>query len=79
MPVGVVALQLVVTLNPGNRMDVLPAIGGRLLVRVTLTTCPSVTIRVGPGTCIVPQVDTPWNEAGENVAAVPALQPYPQE
>ncbi len=33
----------------------LPAAAGRLLVRVTVTVCPSVTISVGPGTCMVGQ------------------------
>jgi len=43
-------------LEPGNRIDVLPAAFGRLLVRFTVTVSPSLTINVGPGTCIVGHV-----------------------
>ena len=45
---------VVETSNPGKRMEVLPAPGGRLFVSVTWTVVPSVTTSVGPGTCIVP-------------------------
>jgi len=34
----------------------LPAAFGRLLVRFTVTVSPSLTINVGPGTCIVGHV-----------------------
>ena len=34
----------------------LPAAVGRPFERLTVTTCPSVTINVGPGTCIVGHV-----------------------
>ena len=36
-------------------IEVLPAPVGRLLVKVTVTVAPSVTISVGPGICIVGQ------------------------
>ena len=39
---------------PGNRIEVLPAAAGRLLVKVTENGTFSVTMIVGPGTCIVP-------------------------
>ena len=42
--------------SPEKMMEVLPAGVGRVLVRVTCTVWPSVTTRVGPGTCIVGQV-----------------------
>ena len=65
---------VVVTLNPGNRIDVLPAAFGRLLVSVTVTVLPCVTISVGPGSCIVPQ-PVPVIPAGANVGDEPAAQP----
>ena len=40
------------TVKPGNRIEVFPAAAGRLLVNVTVTGWPSVTISVGPGICI---------------------------
>ena len=46
------ALQLVVTARPGNRIDVLPAGFGKLFVSVTVKVVPSLTISVGPGSCI---------------------------
>src|SRR5205809_4151007 len=48
--------SVVVTLKPGNRIEVLPAALGRPFSRVTVTTAFSWTISVGPGTCIVGQV-----------------------
>src|SRR5580692_4842009 len=68
---------LAVTAKPGKRIDVFPAEAGRLLVRVTVTGCPSVTTNVGPGTCIVGQKPVVI-AAGTNVG-VPATQPYPHE
>jgi hypothetical protein len=55
VPVCVPA-TVVLTSNPGNSMDVVPAATGRLFVSVTLTASPSLTIRVGPGICITPQL-----------------------
>ena len=55
----------------------LPAAVGRLLVRLTVTVCPSVTISVGPGTCMVGQVAL-MMAAGAKPLGAP-LQPYPQE
>jgi hypothetical protein len=49
------AAGVAVMLNPGKRIDVLPAAAGRLLVSVTVTVSPSVTINVGPGICMVLQ------------------------
>jgi len=48
----VVAIDAKKTSKPGNKIEVLPAATGRLLVRLILTVCPCVTINVGPGTCI---------------------------
>jgi len=58
--------------RPGRRdlhalhkmIEVLPAPVGRWLVSVTLTVAPSVTISVGPGSCIVGQRPMDWNTAG---------------
>ena len=55
-------------------MEVLPADAGRLLVSVTVTGWPWVTISVGPGTCIVPQL-APVIAAGAKSASDPAVQP----
>jgi hypothetical protein len=41
-----------VTWKPGKRMEVLPAGAGSWFNRLTVTVWPSVTISVGPGTCI---------------------------
>ena len=41
-----------ITLKPGNRIEVLPAAVGRPFDRLTVTRSPSWTMRVGPGTCI---------------------------
>ncbi len=82
VPVGVAAVQLLVTLKPGNRREVLPAAVGRLLVRWIVTTVFSVTTMVGPGTtaCCCRQVGVKAKAAaGTNVGDVPATQPYPHE
>ena len=52
---------------PGNRIDVLPAAVGRLLVSFTVTWSPSVTISVGPGTCIVLQNGVTDRQANDAV------------
>src|SRR5215469_7686275 len=58
-----------VTVKPGNKIEVLPAAVGRLLVSVMLTEAPSVTIIVGSGTCIVGQF---WlGKVGAKPAGVP--------
>jgi len=49
-------------------MDVLPADVGSPLARVTVTDAPSVTISVGPGTCMVGHVCPAIN--GANPAGV---------
>src|SRR5438046_4408335 len=68
-----------VTVNPGNRIDVAPARVGRLLVKVTVTVWPWVTINVGPGSCIVGQFP-PAMVVGRKVpAAAGVVQPYPHE
>ena len=64
---------VVVTLKPGNRIDVVPAAAGKLLVSVTVTVSPSFTISVGAGTCIAPH--EPAMLTGANVAPVPSVQP----
>jgi len=67
-----------VSWNPGNRIEVLPAAVGRLLVKLIVTACPSVTIIVGPGTCMVLQAGVKANGAlGRNDGVL--AQPYPQE
>jgi len=40
-------------------MEVLPTAAGKLFVSVTVTTSPSVTIRVGPGSWAVGQLAPP--------------------
>ncbi len=57
-----------------------PAAAGKLFASVTVTTCPSVTTRVGPGTCIVGQF-APGNLAagGLKVGVKVVAHPYPQE
>ena len=59
----------------------LPAEAGRLLVRVTVTVCPSVTTSVGPGTCIVVQNGVVLVAGTKLWPAdnTPPVQPYPQE
>jgi hypothetical protein len=72
----VAALQLVVTAKPGNKIDVLPAGFGKLFVSRTVKVVPSVTMSVGPGSCIEGQLATgAANAAGENVGVDPAAQP----
>jgi hypothetical protein len=74
-PTGVAALQLVVTANPGNKIDVLPAGFGKLFVSVTVKVVPSLTISVGPGICTEGQNPRVANAAGEYVAELTVLQP----
>jgi hypothetical protein len=68
-------------LKPGNRIEVLPTAVGKLLVRLTVTVCPSVTTIVGPGTCMVLQVGGKAKVALGTNADVGGLltQPYPHE
>ena len=62
-----------VTLKPGKRIEVLPAAAGRLFVSVTVTVWFSVTMSVGPGTCI--ELQNPLvMAAGAKPAGAP-LQP----
>ena len=61
--------------KPGNRIDVLPAAAGRLLVSVTVTVSPLLTISVGPGICMLlrtSRVDHRWRERSRSA---PPLQP----
>ena len=77
-PAGAAAAQLVETLKPGNKSEVLPAGVGRLLVRFTVTVVPSVTIIVGPGICMVLQYVLAM-PPGRNVGLEPVTHPYPHE
>src|SRR5580704_7230991 len=65
-----------VTWKPGKRIEVFPAAVGSWFTRLTVTVWPSVTISVGPGTCMVLHV---WLgiEGAKPVGAV--VHPYPQE
>ena len=68
LAIGAVAVVLIGLLGAANvymvkpameptlpAVEVLPAAAGRPLFRVIVTVWPCVTIRVGPGTCIVLQ------------------------
>jgi hypothetical protein len=69
-----------VSVKPGNRIEVLPAAVGRLLVRLIVTVAPSATTMVGPGTCMVLQLGAKAQVAlGTNTGAEPVTQPYPHE
>jgi hypothetical protein len=59
--------------RPGKRIDVAPAAAGRAFVSVTVNGAFSVTIKVGPGTCIVLHV--PLERAAGAKVAVPLVQP----
>src|ERR1700719_2209164 len=74
-PTGVAALQLVVTASPGNKIEVLPAGFGKLFVSVTVKVVPSLTISVGPRSCIDVQKPVEANAAGEYVAESTVVQP----
>ena len=56
----------------------LPAALGKLFVSVTVTAGPSVTINVGPGTCIGLQ-NPDRDKAGTYAGVKPLAQPYPHE
>ncbi|MGH3578774.1 MAG: hypothetical protein ACRDU0_14620, partial [Mycobacterium sp.] len=71
MPEPAAPQLLLVVTNPGKMIEVLPAGAGRLLVSVTVNDVPSVTISVGPGSCISGQNPIAANCAGAKVGVNP--------
>jgi hypothetical protein len=74
---GCVSVAAAETLKPGNSIEVLPTADGNWFTRLTVTVWPSVTISVGPGTCMLLHVALGM-AAGANPAGA-TLQPYPHE
>ena len=63
--------------KPGNKIEVFPAAAGRPFVSVTVNGVFSVTINVGPGTCIALQKAATFRTGAKPPGA--PLQPYPHE